>query len=181
MLSRRIPICSTSRLNTWQPVFSSPSRTLTLLLFQLLQLLAYFGDAALVEGEGLEFFLGQFCVATDVFYELTEQCGSGVEVCAFGTFHEGGVELGVEFPFHDVFVLTDADGVQRFLFCAELTFRHRQFSLHFGELLCLHVRFRSQHLVVGLHLADEFALVEHRVAVIGVMRGSANRATDAFL
>ena len=67
--------------------------------------------------------------------------------------------MGIEFPFLNIFVLADADGVECFLFCFQFSPRCGQFCLHFRELLLLGIRFGSQKLVVGLHLTDELALV----------------------
>ena len=127
---------------------------LALFLLNFLQLLAQFCDTALVESEGLQLLLGRFCIATHVLYELSEQSRSGIQIRALGTLHKGRIQLGIEFPLNHVLVLSDANGVERLFFGIQAALSLRQFGLQFRELLLFRIRFRSQQLVVGFHLAD---------------------------
>ena len=160
--------------------FAQSDICFALFLLQLLQLFTQPGNAALVEGECIQLFLSHFCVATDILDELSQHGCSGIQVCRFRTFGKGRVEFGIEFPLLHILLLTDADGVQRLFLGVQAALCRCQFGPQFRELLLFGIRLGEKHFVVGLHLADELALVQYRVAVVGMVRRSADRARDPF-
>ena len=90
------------------------------------------------------------------------------------------VELGEDLPFLDVFVLSSFHGVEVLLLGYLLAECLGELVVDGFELALPALQLETEGVVFAAYVAYEFALLEHGVAVEGVMGGSAYCAGFAF-
>ena len=154
------------------------------LVFPLLQrhnLLAQLRDVRLPVIEAVETLLRIRSILRCVLDELAYHALSGFTVCGGCTVLETVVHAAVELPFLHVFLLTFGDGQQVFLLRLALALHLAQLHAQVEEERFLLLQFGFHHLQFGLELTDNLALLQHGVAMVGVMGGPAQRAADTLL
>ena len=128
-----------------------------------------------------QFGLCTLQVALRVVQQLAYGGHARIAVRAGRAVVECGVQLCEYPPLLHVLALPEPYGLQVLLFGYLLSQVLREFVVQYGQLLLLSLQFSGHGLEVAAEVADEFVLVLHRVAMVGVVRGAAHRAGRTLL